>query len=155
DLFNDIDEEDDQEVYMREVVIHVRALNDDIDKNIKVKLILDEFDTHGDVTVNFKQFCIMMDKMKEAGWKHCNSEDLKREDAIELDAKAIFKMIDVNRSGSISRQEMRLASKLLQKRFGIKNISKWMNEADVDSDGKVTFKEFKKAVAELEAAPES
>ena len=36
DLFLKIDKEDDGAIYLNEIVLHLRALNEDIDKNLQV-----------------------------------------------------------------------------------------------------------------------
>ena len=58
ELFAAIDKEDDGIVYLQDVVVHLRALNEDIDKNLKVKVFLDELDTNGTMEVDFKRFCV-------------------------------------------------------------------------------------------------
>ena len=45
-------------MYLKEIVIHLRAFNEDIDDNLKVKVFLDELDTNGSVVVNIKQFMV-------------------------------------------------------------------------------------------------
>ena len=57
-LFAEIDTEDDGMVYLKEIVVHLRAFNEAIDDNLKVKMFLDELDTNGSVEVDFKQFCV-------------------------------------------------------------------------------------------------
>ena len=34
-------------------------MNEDIDKNLKVKVFLDELDTNGTMEVDFKKFCVI------------------------------------------------------------------------------------------------
>ena len=36
DLFSKIDKEDDGAIYLKEIAIYLRAMNEDIDKNLKV-----------------------------------------------------------------------------------------------------------------------
>jgi hypothetical protein len=35
-----------------------------------------------------------------------------------------------------------MAAKLLEKRFGIKDVQGWMKTCDSDNDGKLSYKEF-------------
>ena len=60
ELFETIDKEDDGAVYLKEIVIHLRAVNEDINENLKVKMFLDELDTNGTMEVDFKQFCVSL-----------------------------------------------------------------------------------------------
>ena len=57
-LFGEIDGEDDGLVYLKEIVVHLRAFNEEIDENLKVKMFLDELDTNGTIEVDFSQFCV-------------------------------------------------------------------------------------------------
>ena len=59
ELFAAIDKEDDGIIYLQDVVVHLRAMNEDIDKNLKVKVFLDELDTNGTMEVDFKKFCVI------------------------------------------------------------------------------------------------
>ena len=39
-----------------------------------------------------------------------------------------------------------MAAKLLEKRFGIKDVKEWLKENDVDNDGRLSYMEFKKSL---------
>ena len=67
-------------------------------------------------------------------------------DITEMDVKAIFRLVDVDKSGNISRtvifvmiqqfrivylQESRMAAKLLMKRFGIKDVGIYKYLVDI------------------------
>ena len=39
-----------------------------------------------------------------------------------------------------------MAAKLLEKRFGIKNVKDWMKEYDADNDGRLSYHEFKRSL---------
>ena len=76
DLFLKIDKEDDGAIYLNEIVLYLRALNEDIDKNlqvkiyfslkfhflmfsfIEVKVLLDQYDTNGQDEIGFPQFIV-------------------------------------------------------------------------------------------------
>ena len=58
ELFEAIDKEDDGAVYLKDIVIHLRALNEEVDKNLKVKVFLDQLDTNGSEEVDFEQFMV-------------------------------------------------------------------------------------------------
>jgi len=146
-LFEKIDQEDDGEVYLREVVLFLRAVNEDIDSNLKVKVLLDQYDTNGENILTFPMFCDIMGELEEVGWKKAAQK--KKGDITELDIKAIFNLVDVDKSGAVSRREAHMACKLLNKRFGIDNVSDWMKEVDDNSDGKLSYKEFSHAVMKI------
>merc|ERR1712179_68518 len=112
-----------------------------MDKNLKVKHLLDHYDTNKLDTLTLGQFKVMMAELEEAGWRRVNPK--KGKEISEMDVKAIFRMVDVDKSGNISRTEARMATKLLLKRFGINDVPKWMRKTDMDQDGRLTFKEFR------------
>ena len=91
-LFAEMDEEEDGHVYVKQVVVTLKALNQDIDHNLKVvqypyvhcptrpcipilslqvKNILDELDNDEktEATVSFKEFKDLMVILEEAGWR--------------------------------------------------------------------------------------
>ncbi|XP_023329128.1 calmodulin [Eurytemora carolleeae] len=146
-LFEKIDQEEDGEVYLREVTWFLRALNQDVDSNLQVKVLLDQYDSNGEDVLTFSKFCDIMRELEEAGWK--KAAEKKKEDITETDIKAIFNLVDVDKSGSLSRKEGNMACKLLQKRFGIVNVSEWMKEVDGDSDGKLDYEEFAGSIMEI------
>lgn len=146
ELFEKIDQEDDGEVYLREVVLFLRAVNDDVDNNLKVKNLLDQYDTNGEDVLRFPQFCDIMGELKECGWK--KADEKKEAELTEDDIRQIFNLVDIDKSGSVSKREACMACKLLQKRFGIKNVATWLKTTDSDNDGKLSFTEFSKAILE-------
>jgi len=60
DLFQKIDLEDDGIVYLREIVIYLRAMNEDIDVNLEVKVLLDQYELNGEEELKFKNFCVSL-----------------------------------------------------------------------------------------------
>merc|ERR1712080_486700 len=86
-----------------------------------------------------QQLCFLILKMSEDR-KRINDDDIKE----------VFRMVDVDRSGAISRTEAKMAAKLLEKNFGIKNVLKWLKESDTGDDGKLTYREFKEAIIKLQ-----
>ena len=76
-------------------------------------------------------------ELEEAGWR--KSEEKTVDKITNKDIKEVFLLVDKDKSGEVSRtvgrhglrhdimtftfQEARLATKLLEKRFGIKNVS--------------------------------
>merc|ERR1739838_829664 len=95
-------------------------------------------------TVSLHEFKELMGELEEAGWR--KQKPKKGKEITEMDVKAIFRLVDVDKSGNISRTEARMAGKLLLKRFGITDVPKWMKETDTDMDGRLSYKEFKQAI---------
>merc|ERR1712050_167206 len=89
----------------------------------------------------------IMAELEDAGWK--KAADKKAEEVTEVDIKSIFKLVDMDDSGTVSRTEARMATKLLQKRFGIKNVKDWMKDNDTDGDGRLSYAEFKKSLKQI------
>merc|ERR1711936_1450226 len=111
---------------------------------MEVKVLLDQYDNNGEDVLIFSQFCEIMNELETVGWKQ--AEEKKEEEITEEDIKSIFNLVDIYKSGSVSRREACMACKLLQKRFGIKNVGAWLRSTDTDSDGKLSFTEFSKAI---------
>merc|ERR1712227_293270 len=139
-----MDVEEDGNVYIKQVVVTLKALNKDIDHNLKVKNILDEIDSCEKTSVNLEEFKELMGMLEEAGWR--KQKPKKAKEITDMDLKAVFRLVDVDKSGNISRTEAKMAAKLLMKRFGIKDVPTWMREFDENSDGRLSYKEFKMAI---------
>ena len=61
----------------------------------------------------------MMKKVTEAGWKQVNKA---KDNVNEEEIKALFDMIDKDKSGSLSMREAKRAAKLIKNRFGIEEV---------------------------------
>jgi len=144
DLFQKIDLEDDGIVYLREIVIYLRAMNEDIDVNLEVKVLLDQYELNGEEELKFKNFCEIMTELEEAGWK--KAREKSADQVTDIDIKSVFNLVDIDKSGTVSRTEARMAAKLLEKRFGIKDVKEWLKVNDADNDGRLSYMEFKKSL---------
>merc|ERR1712087_421460 len=144
ELFQKIDLEDDGIVYLKEIVIYLRIMNEDIDDNLKVKVLLDQYETNGEEELKFKHFCEIMTELEEAGWK--KAKDKAADQVTDVDIKSVFNLVDIDKSGTVSRTEARMAAKLLEKRFGIKDVKQWLKTNDSDNDGRLSYLEFKKSL---------
>lgn len=85
--------------------------------------------------------------MEKAGWKKVSKKKLL--DITDVEILAIFRLCDTTKSGSISEREAKMGVKLLKKRLGVTDAEAFMREFDTDSDGKLSFTEFQKAVEKL------
>merc|ERR1712083_496190 len=144
ELFQKIDQEDDGIVYLREIVIYLRIMNEDIDDNLKVKFLLDQYESNGEEEFKFKHFCEIMAELEEAGWK--KAKEKTADQVTDIDIKSVFNLVDIDNSGTVSRTEARMAAKLLEKRFGIKDVKEWLQSNDSDHDGRLSYMEFKKSL---------
>ena len=64
-----MDDEEDGCVYVSKVVVTLKALNEDIDHNLKVKNILDEIESEDGESLTLEQFKELMVILEEAGWR--------------------------------------------------------------------------------------
>jgi Ca2+-binding EF-hand superfamily protein len=104
--------------------------------------------------------------VSEKGWnKLDNTKDIK-----EVEVKALFNLIDKDRSGELSLdvrifsllwkslyiflQEARKACKLIRARFEITEVDDWMDKVDSNKDGSLSYEEFKKSLSRKMAITE-
>merc|ERR1712223_1757794 len=85
-----------------------------------------------------------MTELEDAGWR--KAQDKAADQVTDVDIKSVFNLVDIDKSGTVSRTEARLAEKLLEKRFGIKDVKEWLKENDADNDGRLSYMEFKKSL---------
>ena len=67
-MFSELDTEEDGNVYLKEVIVTLKALNQDLDHNLRVRNFLDELDTDNK-TVTLEEFKELMVALEEAGWR--------------------------------------------------------------------------------------
>ena len=136
ELFAEIDQEKDGEIYLKEVVLYLRAMNEHLEslevklfsENMRdtycalfqVKHLLDQYELRGMETLDyvgcvennicicmyifyfhFFRFVDIMTQLETVGWVRVQRKE--SDELTELDIDEIFKMIDVDKSGSISR----------------------------------------------------
>ena len=92
--------------------------------------MLREFDQDSNGTIEFDEFVLLVSKM-DGG------------DNEEENLKAAFEVFDKDGNGYIDREELKDIMKQLGNNFTDQQISKMMEEADTDKDGKIDFGEFK------------
>jgi len=153
ELYNKLDGEHGEEekevgkpiVCKKHLGLSLRAINENIDENPEVLQILEG--QAGDGKVEFSQFKGIMGDLEKAGWKKVSKKKLL--DITDVEILAIFRLCDTTKSGSISEREAKMGVKLLKKRLGVTDAEAFMREFDTDSDGKLSFTEFQKAVEKL------
>merc|ERR1712062_356081 len=121
EMFEKIDKEEDGEVYLREVVDYLDALDNNIEQSSRVKLLMLEYKEETDKVLDFKEFTMIMDQIKEAGWT--KFKPVHGQPITEKDIKKVFRMVDMDKSGAISQLELKMGLKYLAKRYGIKDVN--------------------------------
>ncbi|XP_023329130.1 putative calmodulin-like protein 6 [Eurytemora carolleeae] len=117
-----------------------------MDRNFEVNKILKRLNLNKDTTLEFDTFCEIMDEVVSVGWTRFKK---KNPGISDLDIKGVFRLVDIDKSGQISRTELKMAIKYLGKRYGQKDEKTWrkyMDMADSNNDGKLCFSEFKKII---------
>ena len=114
-MFKEIDQEKDGEIYLKEVVLYLKALNQDME-TLEVKHQLDQYELRGMEVLDFSEFVVrhlhillpiirsiqdIMEQLESVGWVRVEKKESF--EMTELDVDEIFKMIDVDKSGAISR----------------------------------------------------
>jgi len=141
EIFQAIDKDNSSTLTLCEVILFLKSITDDLsEKNIE--RIFNGIDSSGDRQIDFREFKDMMKKITESGWKKSDGENIKEEDI-----RALFDMIDTDRSGSLSKREAKKAAKLIRDRFGFDEIEDWIEKVDYDNDGILTYEEFKFSLA--------
>ena len=115
-MFKEIDQEKDGEIYLKEVVLYLKALNQDME-TLELKHLLDQYDLRGMEVLDFSEFVVcghlqillyimrsiqdIMEQLESVGWVRVEKKESF--EITQLDVDEIFKMIDVDKSGAISR----------------------------------------------------
>eukprot|EP00091_Calanus_sinicus_P009770 TRINITY_DN22709_c0_g1_i1.p1 TRINITY_DN22709_c0_g1~~TRINITY_DN22709_c0_g1_i1.p1 ORF type:complete len:185 (+),score=82.29 TRINITY_DN22709_c0_g1_i1:79-555(+) len=137
-LFKSIDTDNSGSLSLPEVILQLKSITDDISEE-NIETIFDGIDASGDKVVDFEEFKSVLTAVSEKGWnKLTNVGDIK-----EVEVKALFNLIDKDRSGELSLDEARQACKLIQARFKITKVDDWMDKVDTNKDGSLSYEEFK------------
>ena len=96
---------------------------------MELEEMIQEVDSDGNGQIEFSEFLTMM--AQKMGTRSFNDEALEA-----------FKVLDKDGSGSISESELRQIMSNIGEDITDEEIKEMMNEADLDGDGQVTFKEF-------------
>ena len=97
----------------------------------QVEQMIVEIDEDGDGTIDFEEFCELMEKRM--------SDDNTEADIIE-----VFKVFDNDGSGNISAEELKHILCNLEEPLTAGEVEWIVGEADIDGDGTISFDEFKK-----------
>lgn len=95
----------------------------------ELKMMMDETDTDGNGVIDFSEFLTMVQRQKIAQ---------EKEPDIGLEAFSVF---DQNGDGFISAEELRQIMVKLGESLTDEEIEMMIDEADVDGDGRISYKE--------------
>merc|ERR1719427_1301213 len=147
EMFERIDKEEDGEVYTREVLDFLRVMSHDMDQTEEVEKLLHQYGKRGDKILYLPEFKEMMSDVRAAGWTRF--EPVDGQPIAEKDMKKVFKMVDLNKGGTISQVELKMGLKFIGRRYGLSDMKPWqdaMKMADNDGDGDLSFLEFQDAI---------
>merc|ERR1711892_72884 len=111
EMFERIDREADGEVYIREVLDFLRSMNSDLDQTPEVQQLLIQYRRKGDQILYLPEFMEMMDAVRQHGWTRF--KPVKGQPIKEADMRKVFKLVDLDKDGEISRLELKLSLKYL------------------------------------------
>ncbi|XP_061173346.1 uncharacterized protein LOC133182517, partial [Saccostrea echinata] len=97
-----------------------------------VQAMIDELDTNKNGQIDYAEF----EKYMAGKFKDPNE--------VEDEMQAAFKVFDKDGSGKIDAEELKTAMMNLGERMSDKDVNEMIAAADLDSDGKVDYKEFVK-----------
>ncbi|KAJ1659189.1 hypothetical protein IWQ61_001690 [Dispira simplex] len=98
----------------------------------ELKEIVALADTDGNGQLDFKEFEALLKKDTPAVAKLVK----------EVEVRLAFNAIDTDKSGAISRDELREALKLMNKPCGEEQLDKLIKEVDANGDGQIDLHEF-------------
>lgn len=129
ELFDMFDKNKDGHISTSELGTVFRGLGQNpTEKDLKEMVA--ECDKNGNGTVEINEFCDLMgDKLKD---KSTTQEELRE----------AFKVFDRDGNGFVDFKELKAAMKQLGEKMSEEDIKEMIAEADIDSDGKVSYEEF-------------
>lgn len=95
----------------------------------ELKIMMQQVDTDGNGEIEFEEFCEMM-----AMIPHDKDRDLR----------VAFETFDKDGNGFIDKDELKLVMNQMGESLSSTQIEAMMKEADINGDGLIDFKEFKK-----------
>merc|ERR1712062_16916 len=143
ELFKSIDTDGSESLSLSEVILFLKSICADISED-NVEKIFSNFDSTGDKIVDYEEFKEVMSQVTSNGWQKCAGTS---DGAQEEEIKALFDMIDKDKSGSLSEREAKKACKLIEDRFGVDEVEEWLEKTDYNRDGSVSWEEFKFSIA--------
>jgi len=130
EAFDEFDKDGSGTISTKELLGVMRSMGKNPTEDELLALVM-EVDVNGDGTIDFQEFLAMM-KQK------ANEADQ------ESDLKEAFKIFDKNKDGYIDLNELKNVSTMLGATLSKQEMDEFMQEADVDGNGKLDYDEFVK-----------
>ncbi|XP_064623000.1 calmodulin-A-like [Lineus longissimus] len=129
EAFNFFDKDGNGHITCSELGTVMRSLGQNPTKE-DLRKIISEVDVNGSTTIEFDEFCHMMNKQK-----------LKCPHPGE-DLKMAFKVFDKDGNGFISFEELKHVMTQLGEKLTDEEVQEMIREADIDGDGRIDITEF-------------
>lgn len=128
EAFDEFDKDGSGTISTKELLLVMRSIGQNPTEDEILELVM-ESDLNGDGTIDFEEF---LEMMKKKSSETDQTEELRQ----------AFRIFDKNRDGFIEAKELRWVTTTLGQRLTNEEITAFMNEADLDGDGKLNFDEF-------------
>ena len=89
-----------------------------------------EYDTNSDKVISFEEFLRIV------------ADHLYDKNKFEADVRGAFLRFDKDRSGFVTREELKKAMRELGEKLAEDEIDEMMREADINGDSKISLQEF-------------
>eukprot|EP00090_Calanus_glacialis_P042810 TRINITY_DN7588_c0_g1_i2.p1 TRINITY_DN7588_c0_g1~~TRINITY_DN7588_c0_g1_i2.p1 ORF type:complete len:148 (-),score=60.31 TRINITY_DN7588_c0_g1_i2:118-561(-) len=130
EAFDEFDKDGSGTISTKELLGVMRSMGQNPTEDELLALVM-EVDINGDGTIDFQEFLGMM-KQK------ANEADQ------ESDLKEAFMIFDRDKNGYIDMKELKQVANMLGATLTKDEVEEFMNEADVDGNGKLDYDEFVK-----------
>ena len=128
ELYSRIDKDNSGCLNLKEVLLFMKALTDDLSEE-NITMIFENLDMDSSDSIEFEEFMKMFDQISCAGWKPV--DNTKRDAVDETEVQNLFYLIDVEKKGSITIEDARLAKDLIRERFCIDEVGVLLSIFDV------------------------
>ena len=135
ELYSRIDKDNSGCLNLKEVLLFMKALTDDLSEE-NITMIFENLDMDSSDSIEFEEFMKMFDQISCAGWKPV--DNTKRDAVDETEVQNLFYLIDVEKKGSITIEDARLAKELIRERFCIDEVGGLLNK-HINSTDPITF----------------
>merc|ERR1712156_503449 len=152
ELFYSVDHDRSGTITLMELYRFIlKVAKDEDDDNIvnmaDVKTIFKDLDNDGDGNVELDEFLTtVMSQMDDEKWAALLENSLTRKEEQKMsedEIERIFKEIDKDESGSITKKEAVRACRRNSTMAGLEDVEAWLDASDKNGDGSLSLEEFK------------